>query len=127
MQVYKERLADFQKFGASLVAVSPQTPDNSLSMAEKNALEFPVLSDAGNKVAAEYRLVFSLPEILRPIYSQIGAELPKFNGDDSWNLPIPGTFVIAPDGIIRLAYVHADYTRRLEPDAILEALGGIAH
>lgn len=111
-----------QALGASLIAISPQTPDNSLSIAEKHALTFEVLSDAGNRVARQYKLVFSLPDILRTTYMQIGADLPKFNGDKSWELPMPGTFVIARDGTIRLAYVDADYTHRLEPAAIIESL-----
>jgi peroxiredoxin len=108
--------------GASLVTISPQTPDNSLSMAEKNDLQFEVLSDVGNKVARQFRLVFALVEILRPLYKQIGADLQKYNGDESYELPIPGTFVIAQDGTIRLASVDADYTHRLEPSVIIESL-----
>jgi peroxiredoxin len=111
-----------QSLGASLVAISPQTPDNSLSMAEKNDLQFEVLSDAGNTVARQFRLVFALADILRPLYKQIGADLQKYNGDESYELPIPGTFVIAQDGTIRLASVDADYTHRLEPSVILESL-----
>jgi peroxiredoxin len=91
-------------------------------MAEKNALQFEVLSDVGNKVARQFRLVFALADVLRPLYKNIGANLPAHNGDESWELPIPGTFVIAQDSTIRLAYVDADYTHRLEPAAILESL-----
>ncbi len=111
-----------QALGASLVSISPQTPDNSLSMAEKNELKFEVLSDVGNKVARQFGLVFSLVEELRPLYKGIGADLPAHNGDDSHELPIPATFVIAQDGTIRLASVDADYTHRLEPAAILDSL-----
>jgi peroxiredoxin len=111
-----------QALGATLVAISPQTPDNSLSMAEKNALAFEVLSDPGNQVARDYKLVFSLPDGLRTLYAQIGADLTKFNGDESWELPMPGTFVIDRDGTIRLAFVDADYTKRLEAQAIIESL-----
>lgn len=116
-----------QASGASLVAISPQTPDNSLSIAEKNALTFEVLSDAGNTVARQFGLVFSLVDVLRPLYKTIGADLSKYNGDESWELPMPGTFVIAQDGTIRLAFVDADYTHRLEPAAILESLRETAH
>jgi len=111
-----------QALGASLIAISPQTPDNSLSIAEKNALTFEVLSDADNQAARQYKLVFALPDILRTVYPQLGIDLPKFNGTEAWELPMPGTFVIAQDGTIRLAYVDADYTHRLEPVAILESL-----
>ena len=111
-----------QALGASLVAISPQTPDNSLSMAEKNDLTFEVLSDVGNTVARQFKLVFALVDILRPLYKQIGADLAKYNGDESYELPIPGTVVIAQDGTIRLASVDADYTHRLEPLTILASL-----
>lgn len=114
-----------QALGASLVAISPQVPDNSLSMVEKNNLQFEVLSDAGNTVARHFGLVFSLVDVLRPLYKTIGADLTKYNGDESWELPIPGTFVIAQDGTIRLAFVDADYTHRLEPAAIIESLASL--
>jgi len=115
-------LPEIQALGASLVAISPQLPDNSLSTAEKNELQFDVLSDVGNKVARQFGLVFALVDILRPLYKQIGADLTVYNGDESWELPIPGTFVIAQDGTIRLAFVDADYTHRLEPMAIIDCL-----
>lgn len=112
--------------GASLVAISPQTPDNSLSTAEKNKLEFEVLSDKSNAVARQFGLVFTLAEVLRPLYKQLGADLVAYNGDESYELPMPGTFVIARDGIIRLAFVDADYTHRLEPAVIMKSLRTLA-
>jgi peroxiredoxin len=81
-----------------------------------------VLSDVGNAVARRYGLVFSVSETLRTA----GTPLPSFNGDDSWELPMPGTFVIAQDGIVRLAFVSADWTKRLEPAAILDGLRTLA-
>jgi peroxiredoxin len=122
LRAYQAILLRIRELGASLVAVSPQTPDNSLSTAEKKCLTFPVLSDAGNEVARRYGLVFSLPQMLRTT----GPNLPSFNGDDSWEVPMPGTFVIAPDATVRLAFVDADWTRRLEPAAILDALQRLA-
>jgi peroxiredoxin len=109
-------------FGATLVAVSPQTPDESLSTAEKNALLYPVLSDRGSRVAASYGITFDLAEELRPIYARFNHALPAVNGEDSWTLPVPATYVIAPDGRIALDFVDVDYRKRLEPAAILEAL-----
>ena len=95
-------------------------------MAEKNELEFEVLSDVGNKVARRFGLVFSLGAALRPLYKAMGVDLPARNGDNSYELPIPGTFVVARNGTIRLAFVDADYTRRLEPAAILDCLQAIS-
>lgn len=95
-------------------------------MAEKKGLAFPVLSDAGNAVARRYGLVFAVAEALRPLYTRIGSDLPTFNGDASWELPIPGTFVVAQDGTVRLAFVDADYTHRLEPADLLAGLRVVA-
>lgn len=120
--MYQEHLAEVRSLGASLIAISPNLPDHSLSMVEKAALEYDVLSDEGNQVAARYGLNFVLSEPIRSIYAKIGADLTTFNGDPSWELPMPGTFVIDRDRTVRLAFVDADYTKRMEPDAILGAL-----
>jgi peroxiredoxin len=123
LREYQAMLPELKKLGATLVAVSPQTPDHSLSVTEKNDLAFPVLSDPHNEVARSYGLVFKVAGDLVDTYKNVGSDLVKYNGDDSWELPAPGTFVIGRDGKIRLAFVDGDYTRRLEPAAILEALG----
>ena len=110
-----------------MAAISPQTPEYSLSMADKHKLGFEVLSDTGNRVARQYGLVFSLGEPLRDIYlKNFGVDLQLYNGDASYELPMPGTFIIAPDGIIRFAFVDPDYTQRLEPAEIIKVLGEIA-
>ena len=111
-----------QAHGATLIAISPQTPDNSLTIAEKNDLKFEVLSDVGNAVARKFGLAFRLVDELRATMSAMGIKLPEFNGDDAWELPIPGTYVIDPGGTITLAYVDANYTTRLEPGDIVENL-----
>lgn len=111
------------RLGATLVAVSPMLPDGSLSMAEKNALTFEVLSDVGNDVASAYGLVFQLSDELVSIYQDTwNIVLPQVNGVDSWELPVPGTFVIAQSGVVRFAFVDPDHTRRAEPTRILAAL-----
>lgn len=122
LRALQQVLPQIQASGANLVAVSPETPDNSLTTTEKNELSFPVLSDVGNKVAQEFGLVFTLPETLRPLYAEWGIDLPAYNGDDRFELPVPATYVIAPDGRIVLAFANADYTQRLDPEAILAAL-----
>jgi peroxiredoxin len=126
LRAYQRVLDEIGALGGSLVAVSPQLPDDSLSTVEKNELRFEVLSDVRNDVARRFGLVFRLDEVLIPIYKErFGIDLPARNGDDSWELPVPGTFVIARDGLIRLAHADPDYTRRLEPTAILEALRAV--
>jgi len=122
LRAYQAALPAITELGATLVAVSPQTPDNSLTTVEKKELTFPVLSDTGNTVARQYGLVYSLSEGVRPVYTAIGSDLPTYNGDQSWELPMPGTFIIAPDGTARVAFVDADHTHRLEPVEILAAL-----
>ncbi len=122
LRALQQALPEIKALGANLITVSPQTPDNSLSTAEKNELTFEVLSDIGNKVAREYGLVFTLPEQLRPIYQNFGIDLPAYNGDPTFDLPIPATYVIAADGKVVLAFANADYTQRLEPTEIISTL-----
>lgn len=115
-------LPEIEGLGAKLVAVSPETPDKSLSTREKNELAFDVLYDKGNSIAESYGLVFTLSEKLRPIYDKFGIDVPGYNGDETFRLPLPATFVIGKDGTVLFDFVDADYTKRLEPDAIIAAL-----
>jgi peroxiredoxin len=122
LHAYQQILPQIQALGASLVAISPQTPDNSLMFTEKQALTFAVLSDVGNRVARQFGLVFTLDEAVRAVHRQMGADLPAYNGDDSWELPMPGTFLVDQTGAVRLAFVDPNYTRRLDPSIILTEL-----
>ena len=122
LRALQKALPGINRLGAMLVAVSPQTPDESLSTAEKNELAFAVLSDVGSATARAYGIAFDLAEELRPIYARFGHALPEKNGDESWLLPIPATYVIDRDGTIALAFLDVDYRNRLEPAEILAAL-----
>jgi peroxiredoxin len=113
-------------FNAELVAISPELPDNSLSLAEKNNLTFQLLSDQGNSYARQCGLVYTLAEELRPIYKNWGIDLPVANGDNTFELPLPATYVVDYDSRIALSFVDADYTKRLEPSAVLGALEELA-
>jgi len=104
------------------MAISPETPDNSLSTKEKNDLEFEVLSDAGNHVAKSLGLVFSLPAALQDLYRQFGIDLESRNGDSSHELPVAATFIIGRNGTIVDRFVDADYRNRMNPEAIVESL-----
>lgn len=115
-------LSEIKRLGAELVAISPQTPDESLSTAEKNELAFAVLSDIGSTTAKAFGIAFDLSEQLRPIYARFGHALPDKNGDDSWILPIPATYVVDRDGTVALAFVDVDYRNRLEPSEIFAVL-----
>ncbi len=119
-------LPDIEKHNATLVAISPQQPDDSLSTEEKNGLRFPVLSDHRLKVARSFNLTFSMPEAVVDLsLNRFDLDLRKVNGVDNFELPIPATYVADRDGIIRYAFVDADYTARADPEAILQILEGL--
>lgn len=116
----------FKVLGASVVAISPESREESSSNAERNHLTFELLSDVGNRVARQFGIVFQLPVELRHIYAGFGIDIPKANCDDSFELPIPATFIVGSDGKIRKAFVEADYTKRLDPEEIIEVLKRMA-
>lgn len=122
LEALQAALPEFAQLGASLVAISPQTPANSRKSVRQNALGFPILSDSHNEVAAAFGLRFELPDYLVELYKSLKNDLPAFNGDPSWTLPMPARYVIAPDRTILYAEVNPDYTRRPEPEDMLPAL-----
>ena len=122
LRAYQHALPQLQAGGATLLAISPQTPHHSRALAEKLKLTFAVLSDMGNQMARQFGLVFTLDEAVRGAYKQVGADLPRFNGTDSWELPMAGTFLVDQSGIVRLAFVDPDFTRRLDPSVIFARL-----
>jgi len=122
LKTLQQNLSEFRARGATLVAISPQTPDESLTTKEKNELAFPVLSDAGSRVARKFGLVFTLDETLKPIFKAFGIDLLAHNGVDTWELPIPATYVVAKSGKIVSACVDVDYRNRAEPAEILKLL-----
>lgn len=109
LRTYGLRAAEFTKRGARPVAVSPQTPDHSLTMAEKHSLKFPVLSDEGGEVLGAYGLKYDITS--RELYETAGVDLAKYNGDSAWILPAPAVFVVDREGHVRFAYVNGDYTQ----------------
>jgi peroxiredoxin len=108
--------------GASLVAISPQTPKHSYMTRDMHKLRFPVLSDQGNQVARKFELVYRLSPELQTTYESIMTKLPGYNGDQSWELPLAATYVVQPDGKILWARVDADWRKRPEPEEVLQAL-----
>ena len=122
LQALQAVLPQFQALGASLIAISPQTPVNSRKSVRQNELGFPILSDPGNEVAAAFGLRFRLPDALVALYRSFGNVLPTVNGDTSWTLPMPARFVVGQDGKILYAEVNPDYTRRPEPEDALPVL-----
>ena len=126
LRAFQNLLPEFKQAGASLVAISPELPDHSLSVTERHNLEFAVLSDVGNKVSREYGLVFTLDASLKPIYQNFGIDIPSSNGDDSYELPMPATYVIDQERRIRYAFAEADYTQRAEPQDVLAVVKDLA-
>ncbi|WP_417898916.1 peroxiredoxin-like family protein [Bacillus haimaensis] len=125
LKAYQSEIDSIKDAGATLIAISPETPDASLSTKEKNELEFIVLSDEGNKVAEQFNLVFKMPDYLIEIYKDSGLNVPGYNGNDDWELPKPATFVIGQSGKIVFAEVDSDYTKRVDPSKVIEIVKNI--
>ena len=113
MQAVADELA---AHNATIVALTPQMPEHNQAMALKNEVNFHLLSDPGNAYAAELGLRFQVPPEIQEIYNGFGLVLPKFNGDNSWTLPIPARLVVDRSGVVRATDIDVDYTRRPEPE-----------
>ena len=111
-----------EQAGATLAAISPQTVKQSFFMHDQHKLRFPLLSDAGNKVARQFRLTYRVPAAQEAIYRRAFVNLPFTNGDDSWELPIPATFTVDRNGTILDTSANEDYTDRPEPTETLNSL-----
>jgi len=115
-------LAQIEDAGALLVAISPQTVKQSYFMHDQHRLRFPLLSDAGNKVAGAFGLTYRVPEAQERVYRRAFVNLPLANGDESWELPIPATYILDRDGAVLYASANEDYTERAEPGEIVASL-----
>lgn len=122
LRALQASLEGFQGAGGTLVAISPNTPDTSMSVVERHQLEFPVLSDLGNEVARKFGLVFEVPADLEAVYRDMGHDIGTANGAKIWEIPIPATYVVAPDLAITYAFVDSDYRNRAEPADVIAAL-----
>ncbi|MGN8080825.1 peroxiredoxin-like family protein [Variovorax sp. 22077] len=122
LQALQAALPEIRGAGANVVAISPQLAANSRKSARQNELEFPILSDVQNDVAAAFGLRFELQDYLVELYKSLKNDLPAFNGDPSWTLPMPARYVIAQDGTIVYAEVNPDYTHRPDPSEMLPAI-----
>jgi peroxiredoxin len=122
MKALHDALPAIEARGARLVGMAPEMPDKAITTAERNGLAIDILSDSGNAVAETLGLVFELPAELRPIYEKFGLDIPAYNGDQSFKLPVPATYIVGQDRRIVFDFVNADYTRRVEPDEIVAQL-----
>ncbi|MBD2846671.1 AhpC/TSA family protein [Paenibacillus sp. IB182496] len=123
LRAYQKALPEIEALGAKLIAVSPQSPDNTLSQQEKEGLRFRVLSDTHGLVAAKYNLLYEVPDYIQSIMSQqFGMSLAEYNATTRWILPVPATFMIDETGIVRSRYVNPDFMSRPDPLEILSEL-----
>jgi len=122
LQALEAAKSQFDKYGASLVAISPQTAPNSRKSIRQNKLSFPIVSDVKGKVGAAFGLRFDLPDYLVELYKGLKNDLPAFNDDPSWMLPMPARYVIGQDGTILYSEVNPDYTHRPEPEDMIPVL-----
>jgi len=107
--------------GIGLVAISPQTPDGSLSTRESKELTFTVLSDPGNQIARQLGILTAPSDGTRAGQLELGLDLTQVNADGTTGLPMPTVVIADADGVIRWIDVHPDYTTRTEPGQVLEA------
>jgi peroxiredoxin len=122
LQALETAKPEYERYGASLVAISPQTPVNSRKSMRQNKLAFPILSDTRGEVSAAFGLRVKLPDYLIEVYKELKNDLPNFNGDPSWTLPMPARYVIGQDGVILYSEINPDYTRRPEPETLVPVL-----
>ena len=122
LEAWRDLYDDLRARRALLVAISPQTARQNAFTADQHALAFPLLSDPGARVAAQFGLAYTVPEYLQKYYRSILVNIPFMNGEPSYRLPLPATYVIAQDGTVLFARAYADFRVRPEPTDVLAAL-----
>ncbi len=125
LKAYQENLDKFEKAGGQLIAVSPESMDSATTTVKKHELKFEILSDNLNKEARKYGLVFKVGKDLKEVYLKFGLDLAKNQGNDSWEIPIPATYIINKDGKIVYSFLNVDYVQRAEPSEIIDILNGL--
>ncbi|WP_424630786.1 peroxiredoxin-like family protein [Bradyrhizobium sp. SYSU BS000235] len=126
LEAIQAALPDIEARGANVIAISPQTQPNSRKSTRQNSLTFPILSDTLGQVGDAFGLRFALPDYLVELYKSLKNDLPNFNADPSWTLPMPARYVIGTDGVIAYAEVNPDYTKRPDPSELLPVLDKLA-
>lgn len=122
VEAWQEHLSEVKQKHASLVVITPMESKQADFMRDQHKLMFPMLSDAGNKVAAQFGVAYTVPDYQQELFKTVFINLPFINGDESWTLPLPATFLIGEDGVIRYAFADPDYTLRAEPSQVLQSL-----
>ncbi|WP_269506441.1 peroxiredoxin-like family protein [Burkholderia sp. IMCC1007] len=127
LQALNEALPALRELGANVVAISPQTAVNSRKSVRTNQLGFPVLSDVNGETGAAFGLRFALPDYLVDLYKALKNDLPAFNNDPSWTLPMPARYVIGQNGIVLYSEVNPDYTHRPDPSEMFPVIENATH
>ncbi|MDM0066716.1 peroxiredoxin-like family protein [Variovorax sp. J31P207] len=122
LRAWRQQAGELARLGATLLAISPQTPGHSMRTAEDNEITFTVLSDSNLEAANGFELAFTLPPELVSFYGSVGTDIPVLNGNGLWVLPVPATYVIDEDGLIRFAHIEEDIRKRAEPDDVLRVI-----
>ncbi|MFQ5789337.1 MAG: redoxin domain-containing protein, partial [Acidobacteriota bacterium] len=118
----QQNLYEVSRRKSSLLAISPQTPDKARAAARQHGLTFDLLHDAGSRVAKSFGLAFEVHDSCRQVLGLSGVDLGEYNGDSGYELPVPATYVVDGEGVIRYAFADPDYTRRAEPIEIIGVL-----
>lgn len=122
LKALQDILPELTKLNGQLIAITPETPDNSLTTSEKNGLTFSVLSDIDNAYAKSLGLAFHLSEDLQGVYKEFGIDLEKHNNNKDFELPMPATYIVNKNRDVIYSFVPEDYTVRLEPKTILDSI-----
>jgi len=122
LEAWRDVLPAVKAAGATLVAISPQKVQHNAFTADQHKLAFPLLSDPGNSVANQFGIVYRVPDEQEQLYRRSFVNLPHLNGDESWELPLAATYLVAADGTIKSAFVSADYRERAEPATVIAQL-----
>jgi len=118
----QEALPDIKSLGATLVAITPDTGSALAAAQRDNQLGYEVLSDVDLGVGLAFGIIFRVPDAIRALYLKLGIDLSARHGNDAWMLPLPATYIVAPDGVIRHAELEPDFKQRMEPAEILRVL-----
>jgi peroxiredoxin len=122
LEAWRDALPLVKASGASLVAISAQKVQHNAFTAAQHRLSFPLLSDLGNSIAKQFGVVYRMPDEQEQLYRRSFVNLPHLNGDESWELPLAATFVVAQDGRIKAAFVDCDYRERPDPEDVLKTV-----
>lgn len=124
LELWRDLYGNLREKGALMVAIGPETERQSDFMVSQHGLPFPLLSDPGCALAEKFSLAYTVPEYLREHYMSILINIPFVNGESSWRLPLPATYILDRAGRVIFAEAHADFRVRPEPEEALAALLG---